>query len=301
MAVGSIGQSTGSCLGVAMSLSFQMNSLPRVAALSAATDFARISSDHGACGLFTNASPSKSAEGARALVDERARIAQELHDTLLQGFLAASMQLHATLDGLSEDCPQKQQFESVARLVDRALEEGRCALQGLQSSHSHAGSLGEAFARVPRDLGLPSGTGFRVVVLGTERKLRTGLLDEIYRIGREAIVNACRHSRAKDIEAQVEYRASELRIAVRDNGCGMGSRELATEPAGHWGLRGMRERAEKIGARLHLWSAPAVGTEVELCVPGKVAFEQASSALSFLGLASLSFRPLKAMSLRKAP
>src|SRR5260221_6275377 len=98
-------------------------------------------------------------------------------------------------------------------MVEPALDEGRCALQGLRPRNELGASLGEALARVPSDLNFPSSAGFRVVVLGTEKELRVGLLDEVYRIGREAIVNACRHSQAKEIEVEVEYRPTELRIA----------------------------------------------------------------------------------------
>jgi signal transduction histidine kinase len=243
--------------------------------------FIEMSGNGGIRASFPHTALVKSTKNIHAPVDERAaeraRIALELHDTLLQGFLAASMQLHAAVDRLSPDSAEKQQFESVVQLVDRALDEGRCALQGLRSPHSRIGSLGEAFARVPKDLGLPSAAGFRVVVHGTEKQLRAGLLDDVYRIGREAIVNACRHSQAKDIETEVEYRPTELRIAVRDNGCGIGPHDLQWGRAGHWGLRGMRERAERIGAQLRLWSGAALGTEIELCVPGRVAFEQAEA------------------------
>ena len=205
---------------------------------------------------------------------ERIRIAQDLHDTLLQEFLAASMQLHVAVDRLPADCSEKQQFERVVRLVDRAIEDGRYALQGLRSPNDRTSSLGEAFACVPSDLGFPSTAGFRVVVLGAEKELRAGLLDEVYRIGREAIVNACRHSKAKEIETEIEYRPTELRVAVRDNGCGIGPQDLQWGRIGHWGLRGMRERAEGIGGRFRLWSGAALGTEVELRVPGQIAFQQ---------------------------
>jgi signal transduction histidine kinase len=250
---------------------------PRSNALCSARNSIEMSLDGGFRTPSLSASVDKCRKNPPAPVDERleerTRIAQELHDTLLQGFLAASMQLHAAVDRLSPDFADKQQFDRVVQLVDRAIEEGRCSLQGVQAPHGQIGSLGEAFARVPNDLGFTSEAGFRVVVLGPEKKLRAGLLDEIYRIGREAIVNACRHSQAKEIETEVEYRPSELRIAVRDNGRGIASQELQWERAGHWGLRGMRDRAERMGARLHLWSSSAVGTEVELCVPGRVAFE----------------------------
>ena len=101
------------------------------------------------------------------------------------------------------------------------------------------------------------------------------LRDEVYRIGREALVNAFRHSRARQIEAELEYGVTELRIQVRDNGCGIDPEVLRAGRDGHWGLPGMRERAEKIGARLSVWSSATAGTEVELFVPAHIAFPSA--------------------------
>jgi signal transduction histidine kinase len=202
---------------------------------------------------------------------ERTRIAQDLHDTLLQGFFAVSLKLRTAADLLPADSAVKEQFSGALRMMDSVLEEGRRAVQGLRSLHEHYPSLGHALAGVPGDLGLPSSAGFRVVVEGRKRELKAALCDEIYRIGREAIVNAHRHSRANHIEAEVEYRSSGLRIAVRDNGCGIDPQLLRR--SGHWGLQGMRERAERIGAQLRILSKVALGTEVELCVPSRVAFE----------------------------
>jgi signal transduction histidine kinase len=208
------------------------------------------------------------------LLAERTRIAQELHDTLLQGFFAVSMHLHTTVDLLPADSPARSQLSEVLRLVDRTVDEGRRAVQGLRLPHLPGGSLGEALARVPNELHLPTLAGFRVVVHGKERKLADGLFEEVYRIGREAILNAFRHSRAKLIEAEIEYRPTELRIAVRDDGCGIDTLQLQHHRSGHWGLLGMRERAERIGARLCLLSKVALGTEVELRVPNRIAFDQ---------------------------
>ncbi len=159
--------------------------------------------------------------------------------------------------------------------MDRVLEEGRRAVQGLRSSREDLSSLGQDLAGVPNDLGLPSAVGFRVVVEGRRRELRAGLREELYRIGREAIFNAHRHSRAKHIETEIEYRATELRISVRDDGCGIDPRML--ERQGHWGLLGMRERAGRIGARFRILSKVARGTEVEVCLPSRVAFERSEA------------------------
>ena len=210
--------------------------------------------------------------GPRFDVNERTRIAQDLHDTLLQGFLAASMQLHVAVDSLPADCPVKRRFSGVIHTMDSAIEEGRRAIEGLRSPYSNFSSLGHALASVPNDLSLPPAVEFRVIVEGRRRELRAGLGDQLYRIGREAIFNAYRHAQAKRIETEIEYRATELRIAVRDDGRGIDPRLL--QHAGHWGLRGMRERAERVGAQLRVLSRIALGTEIELSVPSRVAFEQ---------------------------
>jgi nitrate/nitrite-specific signal transduction histidine kinase len=101
------------------------------------------------------------------------------------------------------------------------------------------------------------------------------------------LVNAFQHSRAKSIEIQLEYAPSQLRVLVRDNGCGIDPQMLESGRERHWGLPGMRERAERIGAKFHVWSSPSAGTEVELSVPGHVAFQSRSSgrtAVWFSGL-----------------
>jgi len=216
------------------------------------------------------------AERAEAVLAERKRIAQELHDTLFQGFFAASMQLHVAASQLPEGLAAKDRISEALQLMNQVLEEGRRTVQGLRSSRADISSLGQDLAGVPSDLGLPSAVGFRVVVEGRSRELRAGLREELYRIGREAIFNAYRHARAKYIETEIEYRSTELRISVRDNGCGIDPRLL--ERPGHWDLHGMRERAERIGARLRILSKIASGTEVELCVPSRLAFEPCPNA-----------------------
>jgi signal transduction histidine kinase len=123
-----------------------------------------------------------------------------------------------------------------------------------------------------RELAVPSNTDFRVIVEGEPRPLHPVLRDEIYRIGREALVNAFRHSCATSIEVELEYESKRLHMSVRDNGRGIDPHVLRSGRDGHWGLAGMRERAERIGGEFHVWSSASAGTEIELSVPARVAF-----------------------------
>jgi len=204
---------------------------------------------------------------------ERMRIAQDLHDTVLQGILSAAMQLHVAVDQLPANSPAKLRLSRVLELMRHLMEEGRNAVRGLRSSNSDSDDLGQAFSRIPQDLGIEAQIDFRVIVLGSARKLHPLIRDEVYHIGREALVNAFRHSRATRIEVELEYAPKRFRIVVRDNGCGIDPQVLHSGREGHWGLPGMRERAERVGGRLRVWSRAAAGTEVEMSVPSSIAFE----------------------------
>jgi signal transduction histidine kinase len=204
---------------------------------------------------------------------ERTRVAQELHDTLLQGVLSASMQLHVAVDQLPEDSPPRPALNRVLQLMGQVIEEGRNTLRGLRSSPDSRHDLQSSFARIPQELGTQSGIDFRVVVEGQPSQLRSIIRDDVYGIGREALVNAFRHSRARSIVVQLEYTASHLSVSVRDDGCGIDPQVVESGRDGHFGLSGMRERAERIGASLKVLSRIGGGTEVDLRVPGEIAFE----------------------------
>jgi signal transduction histidine kinase/ligand-binding sensor domain-containing protein len=207
---------------------------------------------------------------------ERTRIARNLHDTLLQGYIGASMQLHAAANQLPEDSTVKPRLARILELMEQVVVEGRDAVQGLRSSHHDSIDLEQAFSRVVQSFavndGIREALNFRVIVVGRPSPLSPIIGDEVYHIGREALVNAFRHSRAKSIEVELEYAAKHLRVLVRDDGCGIDHQTLRSGRDGHWGLRGMRERTERIGARLDLRSRAMVGTEVELFVPSHIAF-----------------------------
>ena len=209
---------------------------------------------------------------AEAQETERVRIAQELHDTLLQGFFAVSMQLQTAVGHLPANCASKSRLTTLVQAMGRVIEQGRLAVQGLREYREPPLPLSQALAAVPGDLDLDGGVQFRVILIGRERELRPAVREDVYRIGREAIVNAYRHSGGRRIEVEIEYRAGSLRIAVRDDGCGIDPQVLLREGGGHWGLLGMRERAERSGGRLHIRTRNALGTEVELCVEGSGVF-----------------------------
>jgi signal transduction histidine kinase/ligand-binding sensor domain-containing protein len=221
---------------------------------------------------------------------ERTRIAQELHDTLLQGFLSASMQLHVATDRVAEDSPAKPALNRVLGLMGQVIEEGRNAVRGLRSSQSNSFDLEQAFCQIQRELAVGDRVEFRVITEGQPRPLHPVFRDEMYRIGREALVNAFRHSKADSIEVEIDYEAKQFRLLVRDNGCGIDAAVLKSGREGHWGLPGMRERAESIGAQLNVWSSAAAGTEVVLSVPGQIAYQSGVAKGRWKWMAGLKSR-----------
>ena len=192
----------------------------------------------------------------RARLEERMRIAQDLHDTVLQGIVSAAMQLDVAVDQLPANSPAKLRLSRVLELMRHVMEEGRNAVRGLRSSNSDSDDLGQAFSRIPEDLGIEVQIDFQVIVLGSARKLQPLIRDEVYHIGRELLVNAFRHSRASCIEVELEYAPKRFRIVVRDDGCGIDPQVLRAGREGHWGLPGMRERAEELAPDSEFGAAP---------------------------------------------
>jgi signal transduction histidine kinase len=197
---------------------------------------------------------------------ERGRIARELHDTLFQGFLGASLLLQATVEQTPADSPTKSTLNRVLHLMYRGIDEGRAALQELRPSADAPPSLEEALYCLWDEL-TPGGAQFRILVEGQAKTLNPAIHEQIYLIAREAVHNALQHSGATAIEAEIEYSYRRLRVIVRDNGCGIDPKLIQSGRDLHWGLAGMRERAGSVGAELRIWSRPGAGTEVEISVP----------------------------------
>ena len=155
-------------------------------------------------------------------------------------------------------------------LDDSVLERGKPSFARTSSAGTPCQTLEEALCLL-RDELTPGGSRFRIFVAGKSRALNPNFREQIYLIGREALLNALHHSKATNIEVEIQYLPSRLGVVVRDNGCGIDPEVVGSGRNGHWGLMEMGERALDIGARLRIWSKLGCGTEVEISVPGNVA------------------------------
>ena len=202
---------------------------------------------------------------------ERQRIARELHDTLLQGVLAAALIVDRILQDTAEDLPANASLNRASQLMHRAIAEGRDVLQGLRSPMVSSGSLEREFSDLLRETAKACGVEAQIVVVGKPAVLRSEIQDQLYLIAREALVNALRHASATRIEVEVGYSQSNVRVMIRDNGCGIDERIVQSGHASHWGLQRMRERAKGIGADVRIYSRQGAGTEVEISLPSVIA------------------------------
>jgi len=200
-------------------------------------------------------------------LEERNRIARELHDTLLQTFFGALYKLGLAVESLPAESQVKSKLDPILHFMQLGIEEGRNAIQGLRSSDSRRSDLVVALSAVRQEFATEHGVDFRVNFVGQQQPLRPAIQDEIYRIGREALVNAFCHAAAQRIELELEYASSGLIMRVLDDGRGIDPQVLDTGRKGHWGLTGMRERAARMGGLLKVSSSPTAGTEIRLSVP----------------------------------
>jgi signal transduction histidine kinase len=152
-------------------------------------------------------------------------------------------------------------------LLRRAIDEGRAVMRVLLIT-STASSLEQEFVKLLSEVTPGRGIQVRVFVCGRTRALNPAIREQLFVIGREAVMNALRHSLATRIEVEVQYRCEPLRVFVRDNGWGIKAQAVQEDLDSHSGLRGMRERVETIGGRFGIWSKTGAGTEVRAEVYG---------------------------------
>jgi ligand-binding sensor domain-containing protein/two-component sensor histidine kinase len=204
-------------------------------------------------------------------VGERTRIARDLHDTLLQSFQGLMLRLQV-VDELLPPGKAKEQLEQSLERGDQAIAEGRSAVHDLRASATTTNDLAQAVRAVADELAIEGAPTFRLVVEGPVRDLHPIMRDEVYRIAREALRNAFSHSMAHRIEAEITYSERLFRLRIRDDGSGIPPAILEAGRSGHYGLSGMRERARQIGSSLEIWSGGRTGTEIDLTVPGSIAY-----------------------------
>jgi signal transduction histidine kinase len=218
--------------------------------------------------------------GLEARVNERTRIARELHDTLLQSVQGLMLRFQTVGEMLpARPLDAKNALEGALDRADQAISEGRDAITDIRASSLVSRDLEKSITALMTNLSEELAAGnersvtFRVLVEGVPRAVRPTLQDEIYRIARESLRNAFRHAQAGHIETEIMYGES-LRLRFRDDGKGMDPSVVKHGGrSGHWGLPGIRERAKQIGAHLAVWSELGAGTEVELNIPGSIAYE----------------------------
>jgi len=222
-------------------------------------------------------------------VAERERIARELHDTLLQSVQGLILKLDAITRQIPKEDAAHSAIETILDHADRVLAEARDRVRSLRATPVPVRDLQAAFQEVAEETSKGSGATLKTVVEGTVRSLHPIVLEECFAIGREALINAFRHSAGLRIEVEIAYDPRQFRLRVRDDGHGFDPRIFENgNCADHWGLQGMRERADRIGAQLDLLSTPGSGTEVELTIPADTAYlsPQAKPADSQLHISS---------------
>jgi signal transduction histidine kinase/ligand-binding sensor domain-containing protein len=204
---------------------------------------------------------------------ERTRLARELHDTFLQTIQGSKMVAEEALNGPSDPVRMRRAMKQLFAWLAQATDEGRAALNSLRTSTTEQNDLADAFRRATEDALVPSSMKVTVTVAGEPREMHPIVRDEIYRIGYEAIRNSFVHSQASRLEVELKY-AHDLSVRVSDNGVGIDPDVLDQGKSGHFGLKGMRERAAHIGGKLTVVSSAATGTEVTIVVPGNIVFHK---------------------------
>ena len=202
---------------------------------------------------------------------ERTRLARELHDTFLQTIQGSKLVADDALEQSDDPVRLRRAMTQLSSWLGQATDEGRAALNSLRATTTEKNDLAESFRRATESCQLGESSKVEFSVVGNSKDMHPIVRDEIYRIGYEAIRNACRHSKGSRLEVELRY-AQDLSLRVKDNGVGINPAVAAEGREGHFGLQGMRERAARIGAKLNIISSETSGTEITLVVPGGIIF-----------------------------
>jgi signal transduction histidine kinase len=209
---------------------------------------------------------------------ERERIARDLHDTFFQGVQGLLLRFNTGTSNLRPDDPIRALFIETLKQSDQVMAEGRDMVLDLRADEDAIAALPDVLARAGEQLQDRNSADYNAVVIGQPRELQGLCAVELSCIGKEAIHNAFSHSQARSIECEIAYTDDAVTLRIRDNGIGIDADILrGGRRAGHLGLPGMKERAERIGAKLSIWSQKNGGSEIEVVVPGAVAYATSKS------------------------
>lgn len=209
---------------------------------------------------------------------ERTRIAREFHDTLLQTVQGSKLVADQAQDDVNDPAKTKGSLRCLSLWLDRAVLEGRGALDSLRGSTTEMEDLGAALRRAA-EANAPGSMRVAVFVIGATKSVHPIAREEVFRIAEEAIRNACHHSGATTLNVEVRY-SSNLALQVLDDGCGIDPALLHCGKPGHFGISGMRERAANIGGRLVFDVSRHKGTCLTLTVPGHLIFNSSAASRS---------------------
>ncbi|HLK50065.1 MAG TPA: two-component regulator propeller domain-containing protein [Bryobacteraceae bacterium] len=203
-----------------------------------------------------------------AVFKERLRLAREIHDTLAQAFVGISSQLDALETCLPDKLrPAHVYLDLARRMAQHSLTEARRSVMDLRSTALADRDLAAALESDVRNWTASSGVNIEIHITGGFQKLPEDMEHNLLRIAQEAVTNASKHAQASRIEVKLERTAKAVNLKVIDNGCGFQADDAFAGMGGHFGLIGIRERAERIGGEFRLESQPGAGTEVEVTVP----------------------------------
>ena len=205
-------------------------------------------------------------------LDERTRMARELHDTFLQTVQGSKIVAEDALATGTDEVRMRIALEKLSGWLGQAVSEGRAALHALRVSTTEQNELAEFLDGTLKEHCRGSSLSVALSVVGGPRALHPIVRDEISLIAKEAIRNACLHSRASHLRVELGY-ADDLILWFKDNGVGIDPDILAKGKAGHFGLQGMKERGARIRAKITVLSTRNVGTELMLRVPGGIAYK----------------------------
>lgn len=212
-------------------------------------------------------------------IKERERIARDLHDTLLQGFQGLMLHFQAVLKLIPKDNGAHIAMEKALDRADDVLLEGRESVRNLRFESLTNSDLAEEFEIYAQASSRDQTIEFSISTVGSPRALQPIVRDEVLKIGREALLNAFKHSHASRVEVEITYASSRFELRVRDHGEGIDPKVVESGRPGHWGLLGMRERANQAGGQLNVWNSQGAGVEIELTIPSKIAYPPVQSRL----------------------